>query len=162
MIFIALGANLPTELYGTPIKSLLAAVEHLAGIGEVLGRSRWYKSAPVPVSDQPDFINGVISLRTELPPEKLLLHIHKIEHDFGRQRGVRNEARVLDLDLIDYDGQVVETEIIQLPHPRMQARGFVLLPLRDIASTWVHPVSGQTVDELIAKLPVGEPCTPVE
>jgi 2-amino-4-hydroxy-6-hydroxymethyldihydropteridine diphosphokinase len=162
MIFIALGANLPTVDYGTPILSLQAAIDRLCEIGQVLGQSRWYKSAPVPASDQPDFINGIISLETILTPEELLANIHRIEHEFGRQRGIKNEARVLDLDLIDYHGRVTVNKTIELPHPRMQTRGFVLLPLRDIAPGWVHPVSGQTIDQLIAKLPANEPCTPVD
>jgi 2-amino-4-hydroxy-6-hydroxymethyldihydropteridine diphosphokinase len=162
MIFIALGANLPTVHYGTPVLSLQAAIDRLRGIGPVLDQSRWYKSAPVPASDQPDFINGVISLETILSPEELLANIHRIEYEFGRQRGIKNEARVLDLDLIDYHGRVTANKAIELPHPRMQTRAFVLLPLRDIAPGWVHPVSGRTIDQLIANLPANEPCTPVE
>jgi 2-amino-4-hydroxy-6-hydroxymethyldihydropteridine diphosphokinase len=162
MIFIAMGANLPTDHYGPPILSLHAAIDRLRGIGQVLGQSRWYKSAPLPASDQPDFINGIISLETTLTPEELLANIHRIEHEFGRQRGIKNEARVLDLDLIDYHGRVTANKALELPHPRMQTRGFVLLPLRDIAPGWVHPVSGKTIDQLIANLPANEPCTPVE
>ena len=99
---------------------------------------------------------------SSLLSEELLANIHRIEQEFGRQRGIKNEARVLDLDLIDYHGRVTVNKTIELPHPRMQTRGFVLLPLRDIAPGWVHPVSGQTIDQLIANLPANEPCTPVD
>jgi 2-amino-4-hydroxy-6-hydroxymethyldihydropteridine diphosphokinase len=161
MTFIALGSNLPTDRYGTPLQSLVAAIGHLSDAGDIMGQSRWYKSAPVPVSDQPDFINGVVSLKTNMSPESLLLALHRIEREFGRRRGVKNEARVLDLDLIDYDGRVIDNEKIRLPHPRMQGRRFVLLPLRDIAPSWVHPVSSRTIDDLIAELPTDQPCTPI-
>jgi len=153
MILIALGANLPSEDFGSPRETLLQAIEDLATMGVVVTvRSHWYESPAFPPSDQPDYINSVVAVKTDLPPRKLLSVLHAIERDFGRVRHERNEARVLDLDLIDYHGEVVNDELIVLPHPRMHLRDFVLQPLADIAPSWIHPVLGKTTTELIEEL----------
>jgi len=88
-----------------------------------------------------------------MPPDVTLATIHAVEADFGRVRGVRNAARVLDIDLLDYGGMVLRSDVITLPHPRMHQRAFVLLPLGDLAPDWVHPVLQQEVGPLIAALP---------
>lgn len=95
---------------------------------------------------------------TALPPRDLLANLHDIERDLGRDRSAntpRNAPRTIDLDLIDYDG-LVQDGPLTLPHPRMHVRAFVLVPLREIAPHWRHPVSGKSVDELIAALPQNE------
>jgi 2-amino-4-hydroxy-6-hydroxymethyldihydropteridine diphosphokinase len=122
----------------------------------IAARSAWYATAPVPRSNQPDFVNGVARVESDLDPAALLFLLHDVEDAFGRVRAVRNEARVLDLDLIDYEGRV-EDGIAGpiLPHPRAHERGFVLVPLRDVAPGWRHPVSGEDIDTLIASLPPG-------
>ncbi|MGE0668025.1 MAG: 2-amino-4-hydroxy-6-hydroxymethyldihydropteridine diphosphokinase [Sphingomonadales bacterium] len=154
-IYIALGANLPSR-HGSPRDTLEAALAALEaeGIG-IIARSHWYATAPVPRSDQPDYVNGAARIATDLEPEALLALLHRIEDRFGRVRAGRNEARVLDLDLIDYAGLVVEPEGegLRLPHPRAHLRGFVLLPLRDVAPDWRHPIIRAHIDDLIARLP---------
>lgn len=148
-IYIALGANLPSRL-GAPRETLEAALNMLSKKGVVIRqRSSWWRSAPLPASAQPDFINGVAEVETTLGPHELLALLHQIESDFGRIRGERWAARVLDLDLIDYRGLRIEGETLQLPHPRMQDRRFVLLPLQEIAPSWRHPVTGTGVEDLI-------------
>ena len=82
-----------------------------------------------------------------------LAALHRIESSFGRVRGVRNGARVLDMDLLDFDGQCNQNPSLMLPHPRMHERAFVLLPLRELCPKWHHPVSRISIDDLIAKLP---------
>jgi 2-amino-4-hydroxy-6-hydroxymethyldihydropteridine diphosphokinase len=120
----------------------------------VAASSSWYATAPIPKSEQPDFVNGVVRVVTTLDPASLLLLLHRIEDDFGRVRVNRNEARVLDLDLIDYAGRVQSPETGPiLPHPRAHERGFVLVPLREIAPRWRHPVTGAGIDALIRDLP---------
>lgn len=161
MILIGIGANLPGgprpgEIQATPRQSCEAALAALAEDDiAVIEVAPWYESAPVPPSDQPWYVNGVAELETALCPEELLLRLHAVEEAFGRERGVANAARTLDLDLLDHDGQIRPPEgpAPVLPHPRLDTRAFVLLPLRDVAPDWCHPVSGQSVDELIAALP---------
>ncbi|SRR5579875_255213 len=153
MILVALGANLSSHA-GPPQATLEAAIACLAHEGgEIVARSRFYRSPPVPKSDQPDYINAVVSIATALDPPGLLAVLGRIENRFGRQRGREpNAARPLDLDLIAYDDVVCDEPPI-LPHPRMHRRAFVLLPMAEIVPNWRHPRLGRTLDELIDALP---------
>ena len=136
----------------------MAAVAALPTIGvAVVARSPWYLSEPVPASDQPWFANGVVVVTTELPPPVLLARLLALEARFGRARGARDAARTLDLDLLDYDGRQCSTAILELPHPRLHERRFVLAPLCDIAPEWRHPRLGLTASELLVRLPSGQP-----
>lgn len=164
MILIGIGANLPSSTCGPPRATCGAALAALAAAGlAIAGRSRWYKSAPVPVSDQPWFVNAVVRVRTALDPARLLTVLAATERAFGRKRGEPNQARVLDLDLLTYGDVVtgpgpadgVGPSLI-LPHPRLQDRAFVLLPMRDVAPDWRHPVSGKGLQEMIRALPAGQ------
>ena len=163
MIFVGIGANLPSS-YGSPRQTCERAVEALieAGIA-VVARSRWYETAPVPVSDQPWYVNGVAALKTNETPEKLLQLLHSIEARFGRVRRERNEARVLDLDLLAYHDRVQSgPEGPILPHPRLRDRAFVLLPLAELAADWRHPETGEAISDLIARLDPGQETRPLE
>lgn len=154
-ILIALGANLPSDR-GAPATTLEAALAALRAAGVMIEAcSAWYVTAPVPRSDQPDYVNGVARVYTQIGPPALLALLHRIEDGFGRVRERRNEARVIDLDLIDYGGVVtgLDGDALVLPHPRAHERGFVLLPLRDVAPDWRHPVTGRSIDMLIGDLP---------
>jgi 2-amino-4-hydroxy-6-hydroxymethyldihydropteridine diphosphokinase len=134
----------------------LAAVLEAIGAGEVVlkRRSDWYESAPVPPSDQPLFVNGVAELASALDPVQLLAHLHRVEAAFGRVRGEPDAARVVDLDLLDYDGHVSRPgDVPILPHPRMAERAFVVLPLLELAPDWRHPVCGTSIGELADRLP---------
>jgi 2-amino-4-hydroxy-6-hydroxymethyldihydropteridine diphosphokinase len=125
------------------------------GVG-VSQRSAWYCTEPVPRSDQPWFVNGVASLATTLSPAALLAELLALEHRFGRVRGAVNAARVLDLDLLDYDGMVVDGDSLILPHPRLHQRRFVLAPLAELAPNWTHPLLRRTASELLVLLPPGD------
>lgn len=152
MILVALGANLPGPAR-SPQETLQGALDALEGDGvRVLACSPWYATTPVPVSDQPDFVNGVARVVTVLPPHALLAKLHEIEARFGRERHGVNGARTLDLDLLDYNGQVLKDASLVLPHPRMVDRAFVLVPLRDVAPRWRHPVTGAALTDLIGDL----------
>ncbi len=155
MIIIALGANMPSAEFGPPRQTLEAALARLTVRGiAVLSCSQWYCSSPVPASDQPDYVNCAVSVSTTLAPKALLALLHETEREFGRVRQKLNEARVLDLDIIDFDGLVTSKtdDAPFLPHPRLHNRAFVLMPLRDIAPEWRHPVLGKSVAALIDEL----------
>ncbi|MBO6562612.1 MAG: 2-amino-4-hydroxy-6-hydroxymethyldihydropteridine diphosphokinase [Nisaea sp.] len=157
MIFLGVGANLPSPRFSSPRETLEAAVRDLGGAGIVsLAVSRWYETAPVPISDQPWYVNAVYRVETDLDPVRLLEALHRVEAEYGRVRGEVNGPRVIDLDLLDYRGLcrdgAGDGAGPVLPHPRLHERAFVLLPLRDLAPGWTHPRSGASIDRLIAEL----------
>ena len=164
MILIALGANLDHPRYGPPRETLEAALEALQQSGvAILGRSRWFRSAPTPPSEQHWFVNAVASAETSLSPADLLAKLHEIEAGFGRVRHRANEARVLDLDLLAYhDRESAPGESPILPHPRLAERAFVVLPLAEVAPDWRHPVSGLSAAEMANRLDPAETAEPLD
>jgi 2-amino-4-hydroxy-6-hydroxymethyldihydropteridine diphosphokinase len=157
VILIGIGSNLAASGYSSPEETAEAALSVLPEIDAVLrARSSWYVSEPVPASDQPWFVNAVAEVATELPAPELLTRLLALELCFGRQRSVRDAARTLDLDLLDYDGLQCATPDLVLPHPRLHERRFVLMPLSEIAPMWRHPRLGLTAAELLARLPPGQ------
>ena len=164
VILLGLGANLDHPKYGSPQQTLQAALDALERAGVVvLARSRWYRSAPVPPSDQPWFVNAVAAVETALPPADLLAKLHEVEAQFGRSRRRRNEARVLDLDLLAFHDRVsAPGEVPVLPHPRLAERAFVVLPLLEIAPDWRHPVTGQRATELARRLRPDDTAEPLD
>ena len=163
-IFIGIGGNLSHPTYGPPQRTLEAALEALGRRGvRVLRVSPWYRTAPVPASDQPWFVNAVAEVATDLPADRLLAVLHAVEHDFGRVRTVPNAPRLIDLDLLDYKGEIAtggERRAI-LPHPRMQDRAFVLRPLADLAPHWRHPATGAPIQALLTALPADQVIDPL-
>jgi 2-amino-4-hydroxy-6-hydroxymethyldihydropteridine diphosphokinase len=154
--YIGLGANLQHPVHGSPRQTLAVAIAALRAAGlEIVARSSWYESAPVPLADQPWYVNGVVAVHSSLSATDLLAKLHQIEAAFGRVRSVVNAPRVVDLDLLDHRGECRSDaeDAPVLPHPRMAERGFVLLPLQEIAPKWRHPVSGHPIAELITRLP---------
>ncbi len=170
---VALGGNQPSRA-GAPAQTLVKAIKSLAATGlRVVAVSRFFNTACFPAGAGPDFVNAAILIAGEAEPTRLLARLHKIEASFGRQRDRRWGARTLDLDLIGLGDAVrpdagtfrawrdlpVELQVRQapgqliLPHPRLQDRAFVLVPLADIAPGWRHPVTGVTVVQMCAALP---------
>ena len=137
--FVALGANI-----GDPTATVLAAFAALANLPEsrVTRCSSLYRTAPVGLRNQPDFINAVAVLETTLPPESLLDALLDLEARFGRIRRDRNGPRTLDLDLLLYDDIELELPRLTLPHPRLHLRAFVLYPLAEIAPDLKIPGRG--------------------
>jgi 2-amino-4-hydroxy-6-hydroxymethyldihydropteridine diphosphokinase len=153
MILIALGGNLPSRA-GQPADTLKRALGELERQGvEIREVSAFYETPAWPDPADPAFVNAVAAVKTSLQPVELLMLLHGVETDLGRLRSASNAARTLDLDLLDYDGRVLVEPQLTLPHPRMTTRSFVLIPLRDVAPGWRHPVTGQGLAELLAALP---------
>jgi 2-amino-4-hydroxy-6-hydroxymethyldihydropteridine diphosphokinase len=157
VILIGIGSNLAAAPAKTPRETAAAALPALAAPHlHPISCSSWYETAPVPVSDQPWFVNAVALIDTELEPETLLDRMLAVETRFGRERREPNAPRTLDLDLLDYDGLVIDTPRLTLPHPRLHERRFVLAPLCEIAPHWRHPRLGLSAVELLDRLPPGQ------
>ena len=149
--YVALGSNL-----GDREENLRAAIKHLQENGvEVIKTSTFIETEPYGVTDQPGFVNAVCQVETELAPLELLRLLLSIEQEMGRVRLRRWGERNIDLDLLLYEDAVVESEELTLPHPDMQNRDFVLIPLTEIAGEVVHPVMGKSIkllkEELLCK-----------
>lgn len=164
-IYVALGANQAAQYRGktvTPAETFLLAVERLQQFGvDVLKTSNLWQSPAWPDPDaQPPYINAVIAVETKLDPHALLALLKKTEAAFGRVAAKRNAPRPLDLDILDYHGQVInydgrtmrKGETLTLPHPRMLSRPFVLMPLAEIAPNWRDPVIMRAITGWAARL----------
>ena len=174
---IALGANLDSAV-GAPVSTLQAAIKELTvGLGQTPDVSRFFRTPAFPAGAGPDFVNGAVAFPDlDVSAPDVLALCHKIESHFARQRTSRWAARTLDLDLIAQGDQVLPREDrvrawidmplsaqktqapeeLILPHPRMQDRAFVLVPLADVAPSWRHPFLGRTVAEMCTDLPAQE------
>jgi 2-amino-4-hydroxy-6-hydroxymethyldihydropteridine diphosphokinase len=144
--FIALGANL-----GNPVATVTAAIAALRGLPQTqfVAASSLYRTAPVGLRHQPDFINAVVELVAVPPAPTLLQSLFEIEGRFGRQRSVKNAPRTLDLDLLLYGDEVSDDPELTLPHPRLHERAFVLAPLAEIAPRLVVPGRGVVAELLL-------------
>jgi 2-amino-4-hydroxy-6-hydroxymethyldihydropteridine diphosphokinase len=148
-----MGGNL-ASCAGAPEATLAAAALRLESLGRVVGRSSLYSTAPVGFAEQPRFVNAVVALETELPSKELLKGLLAIEQEFGRDRsaGIANGPRTLDLDILLLGDLRVSEPDLEIPHPRLAERAFVLVPLNEIAPQAVVPESGKTVAQLAACL----------
>jgi len=151
---VALGSNLPGP-YTSREALLEAALAALPSVGlSLVARSTWWTSAAWPDPAGPEYLNGAAFVATDLAPAEVLAALHEVEARFGRARGAANAPRTLDLDLVAYGRLVLEGELV-LPHPRAHERLFVMGPLAELASAWVHPVSGEPAFRLAANARVG-------
>ncbi|MBI4675194.1 MAG: 2-amino-4-hydroxy-6-hydroxymethyldihydropteridine diphosphokinase [Chloroflexi bacterium] len=147
-IYLALGANL-----GDRMQNLRAALRQLAPHIKLTRLSPVYETEPWGIADQPRFLNMAVAAETTLPPHALLHALKHIEQNMGRTETIRYGPRVIDLDILLYDARVVQTNDLEIPHPRLAERRFVLVPLNDIAPTLVHPCLKKAVQELLRALP---------
>jgi 2-amino-4-hydroxy-6-hydroxymethyldihydropteridine diphosphokinase len=148
-VYLALGSNLDDRL-----ANLKQAITSLSPQMEVKAKSRVYETPPWGYADQPMFLNQVIKANTYLEFEPLLKHIKRLEIALGRTPSFKNGPRLIDIDILFYDDLVLNTASLVIPHPHMHERGFVLLPLMDIAPDLVHPVHKKSVREMIASCDV--------
>jgi 2-amino-4-hydroxy-6-hydroxymethyldihydropteridine diphosphokinase len=144
-IYLAFGSNL-----GDRLANLKQAIAALTPQMEVRAKSKVYETPPWGFEDQPKFLNQVVRATTYLDPEPLLKHLKRLEVALGRKESFPNGPRLIDIDILFYDDLVLDQPSLVIPHPRLQERSFVLLPLMDIAPDLVHPVSKKSVREMAA------------
>ena len=151
--FIGMGANLASWA-GAPEATLAAAALRLESLGRVTCRSSLYSTAPVGFAEQPRFVNAVVELETEPEPRALLEGLLAIEQEFGRDRaaGFAKGPRSLDLDILLYGDHEIHEPGLEIPHPRLAERAFVLIPLNEIAPQAVVPGVAKTVGQLLTRL----------
>ena len=150
IVYLALGSNL-----GDRQENLKQAVASLPPQMDVKAKSHVYETPPWGFEDQPRFLNPVVKAQTYLQPEPLLKHIKRLEVALGRKATFRNGPREIDIDILMYDDIILNTPILTLPHPHMHERGFVLLPMMDIAPDLVHPLTGKSVREMLISCNLG-------
>lgn len=147
LTIVHLGSNLGNrELHLLHARQLLES-----RVGTIIRTSAIYRSEPWGLSQQPDFLNQALLLSTSLSPNDLLQTILELEREMGRERGEKWGPRLIDVDIISYDDVIIHEPQLQIPHPQMHRRNFVLIPLAEIAPDWRHPENGKTAQELLAE-----------
>ena len=156
MIFLGIGSNLPSK-FGNRLKNIILATSYLKQNNiEIVKQSSFYETFAYPNRSDPKFINIVISVKTKLPISELMLLLIKIEKKLERKRSKKNEPRTCDIDIIDYNGEVFNSEKLKItvPHKSMSSRNFVLYPLKEICPSWIHPLTKKNIDNLIKDLKI--------
>ena len=144
IVYLALGSNIDDRL-----TNLKQAIASLPPQMEIKARSHVYETPPWGYTDQSMFLNQALKATTYLEPEPLLRHLKRLEIALGRKSTFQNGPRLIDIDILFYDDLVLDTPALVIPHPRLHERGFVLLPLMDIAPDLVHPVKKKSIREMV-------------
>jgi len=154
MIVLNIGSNLDS-VRGNRFFNLKKTIEliKLEKI-EIIKISSIYETPSYPDKKNPKFLNMGLEVRCNHSPEKLIKKFNKIEKNLQRIRGVKNQPRTCDIDLIDYDGKILNSKELTIPHPKAHLRNFVLFPIKEISPTWIHPILNKRIDFLIEKLSV--------
>ena len=151
MVYLSLGSNV-----GDRRARLLEALRRLSVLAPIAAVSSFYETEPVEVTDQPWFLNAVIAIESEQSPEHLMASVLLIEEAMGRRRVQKKGPRSIDIDILLFNDQVVNSSNVTIPHPAMHERRFVLEPLAEIAPDLRHPVLNKTTRELLDLLPPGQ------
>jgi 2-amino-4-hydroxy-6-hydroxymethyldihydropteridine diphosphokinase len=153
IVYLSLGSN-----EGDRIANLRAAIQALATIGQVTAVSSFYETEPVEYTQQPWFVNCALALNTDKTPQQLLSAILQLERELGRRRSPKQlkGPRLIDIDILLFGAAIIDTADLQIPHPAMHQRRFVLQPLAEIAPGQLHPIVKRTVRELRDALPPGQ------
>ena len=146
LVYLGLGSNL-----GDRLANLKAAVNNLTPQLDARAQSSIYETPPIGYTEQPEFLNQVVMAESYEKPEALLAHLKRLEIVLGRKPGIPNGPRLIDIDILFYDDLVLNSPSLVLPHPRLAERGFVLMPLNEIASDLVHPTLQLTVSQLLSR-----------
>ena len=157
MIILGIGSNLSSK-FGNRFKNIELAISFIESYNiQILKKSSFYESPSYPNKKNPKFINIVVSIKTDLKPLKLMSLLLSVEKKLGRLRGEKNDPRTLDLEIIDNNNEVIKfvfnNDNFFSPHKNLSSRNFVLYPLREISPLWKHPVTNESIDSLISKLP---------
>jgi 2-amino-4-hydroxy-6-hydroxymethyldihydropteridine diphosphokinase len=150
IVYLSLGTNL-----GNRAANLKQAISSLPPQMTVKARSKVYETPPWGYTEQDQFLNQVVMVTTYLEPEKLLKHIKRLEVAMGRKSSFRYGPRLIDIDILFYDDEILDTPLLVIPHPNLHERGFVLLPLMDIAPDLIHPEKKRSIREMIGFCDLG-------
>lgn len=151
LVYLSLGSNI-----GDRAARLREAIARVQTIGKITAISSLYETEPVEFTEQAMFLNCAVGLETVLGPEELMYRLLNIERELGRERVQKKGPRTIDIDILLFGNQVMNSLELTIPHPAMAKRRFVLEPLAEIAPLMVHPVLNKTVRELLAELPPGQ------
>ncbi len=147
--YIGIGSNL-----GDPLVNVRRAIEALRDVGSVVRASSYYRTTPWGVTEQPDYVNAVAQVETELRPRALLDALKELEARLGRVPAERWAARVIDFDILTYGDERIRTDRLQIPHARMFERAFVLVPLAELDPTYAAARDALAQEEVIAVRPL--------
>ncbi len=156
MILLSLGSNLPSK-FGDSKNTILKCYEFFNNNDiKILKKSSFYETFAIPNKSDPKFVNSVISVQTKFSAEELIKYILKVEEKFDRKREQINAPRTCDIDILDFNSEIInifnKNISLEIPHPRLEQRSFVLYPIREIDKNWKSPLSGKKIDQLIENL----------
>ena len=152
MIYLNIGSNLPSKEGGRKI-SILKAINHLKKLKlNIIKTSSFYETPSYPNNADPKFINLCVKLESNLKASVLINEIKKIEKKLGRIRIKKNEPRTCDIDIIDFNGEIIKNDKLVVPHPRLHLRNFVIYPLKEIEPNWLHPIFNKNIDSFFQEL----------